>query len=483
MQIRQIRRWRHQATFALIAIVLASLPGTAHAATRGAFVVDCRYSHTLQVDPIVAPGVSPFGHLHDFFGNRSTDASSTQDSMADASSTCEDWDDTAAYWSPTGYLNGVQLTPVRQRIYYFGETGRSVQTIPAGLKMIAGNHDATSAAENPVVSWNCGGSTPSAGHPYDCTPYRGTGNQTIDGVVGYVDFPQCWDGVHLDSPDHVSHMAYETASGCPAGDPVYLPRLRLRVHFGIWDPCAGARPCGPADPDTNVALSLSSGPYYTLHADFWNTWRQPALDALVAECLNGHVACGEPDPFTPSAPAASAGTEEDVVHLSWLPPTDGGAISGYEIYRGSAPGTETEIASVDAGTTYDDTQVATGSTFYYTVAAENAYGSGQWSEEIAATPGADAAPGTPLLSASTAGGIGVKLKWTQPTSDGGSAITAYRVYRGRSPGSETLLSTTGNVTTYRDTSTRHGASYVYRISAVNGVGEGPLSNEASATAA
>jgi hypothetical protein len=39
-------------------------------------------------------------------------------------------------------------------------------------------------------------------------------------------------------------------------------------------------------------MTLSSGPYYTMHADFWNTWQQDALDALVDRCVRGREACG-----------------------------------------------------------------------------------------------------------------------------------------------------------------------------------------------
>jgi hypothetical protein len=39
-------------------------------------------------------------------------------------------------------------------------------------------------------------------------------------------------------------------------------------------------------------LRLSSGPYWTLHADFWNTWKQAALDRLIDRCLRRGVNCG-----------------------------------------------------------------------------------------------------------------------------------------------------------------------------------------------
>src|SRR5205807_1857669 len=41
--------------------------------------------------------------------------------------------------------------------------------------------------------------------------------------------------------------------------------------------------------------------------------------------------------------------------------------------------------------------------------------------------------------------------------------------------------TIGNVLTYTDTAVTNGVTYYYQVSAVNAAGEGPRSNEASAT--
>jgi hypothetical protein len=67
-----------------------------------------------------------------------------------------------------------------------------------------------------------------------------------------------------------------------------------RVSWAVQDPCLGTVPC-TADlaPDLNIKFHLSSGPYYTMHADLWNTWNQATLNDLVTNCLNAHISCGE----------------------------------------------------------------------------------------------------------------------------------------------------------------------------------------------
>ena len=78
---------------------------------------------------------------------------------------------------------------------------------------------------------------------------------------------------------------------------------------------------------------------------------------------------------------------------------------------------------------------------------------------------------------------GVDLSWSAPTSNGGSAITGYRIYRSTSSGTETLLTTVAaTARTYRDQSTVHNRRYYYVIRAVNAVGVSPASSEVTAIA-
>jgi fibronectin type 3 domain-containing protein len=91
----------------------------------------------------------------------------------------------------------------------------------------------------------------------------------------------------------------------------------------------------------------------------------------------------------PTAPLnlAAVAAKGKGISLSWSPPaSNGGApISGYVIYRGATPGSEVRLTSVGSVTSYKDTSVTRGATYYYEVAAVNSAGEGPRSSEASAT--------------------------------------------------------------------------------------------------
>jgi hypothetical protein len=85
------------------------------------------------------------------------------------------------------------------------------------------------------------------------------------------------------------------------------------------------------------------------------------------------------------------------------------------------------------------------------------------------------APGAPVLSG-IAGNKVSKLNWTVP-SNGGAAISKYKIYRATNPTQFTLLTSVGgSVTNFDDAAVVNDTTYYYRVSAVNPKGEGPSSN-------
>jgi parallel beta-helix repeat protein len=73
----------------------------------------------------------------------------------------------------------------------------------------------------------------------------------------------------------------------------------------------------------------------------------------------------------------------------------------------------------------------------------------------------------------------VNLTWSPPSSDGGFPVTMYKIYRRTVTGGEFHLADEPWFDYYNDTTVTNGQRHYYRVSAVNGVGEGPKSNEAA----
>src|SRR3989475_9719490 len=93
---------------------------------------------------------------------------------------------------------------------------------------------------------------------------------------------------------------------------------------------------------------------------------------------------------------------------------------------------------------------------------------------------AQTVPSAPQNLQAAGGNARVTLSWQAPASNGGSAITYYKIYKSTSSGTEVYLTTRGNVTSYTDVTVTNGITYFYKVSAVNSVGESVQSNEASA---
>ena len=170
--------------------------------------------------------------------------------------------------------------------------------------------------------------------------------------------------------------------------------------------------------------------------------------------------------------------------LTWsAPPNDGGSpITGYRLYRGT--NSNNRSSSVDVGNVlaYQDAGLTNGQRYYYVVAALNAIGESLPSNEASAKPATY--PGAPQNLQAIAGDTIVTLQWSGPTFDGGAPVTAYKIYRGTTAGATSLLATVGGANdSYQDGGLANGQTYYYRISALNRVGEGPLSVEVSVTPA
>jgi hypothetical protein len=269
---------------ALTSAELANAVFQPAATTIGAFREPCLFSHMAFDDPIVFPGQPGMSHLHTFLGNDQANASSTADSIAGTgNSTCTGGTlNRTAYWMPTliDVRNGQPLVPSDTNFYYklgyLGVDAGSVQPFPKGLRIIAGDSKTNTPVNSFIARFGChaaGGTQPSI-------PSCAVGDKLNAAVV----FPQCWDGVNLDSPDHKSHMAYATGRGCPSTHPVALPEITMNVLYKVTEANSG------------TFWKLSSDNYdgpggYSLHADWFGGW-DPAINlAFVKSCIRANMDC------------------------------------------------------------------------------------------------------------------------------------------------------------------------------------------------
>ena len=184
--------------------------------------------------------------------------------------------------------------------------------------------------------------------------------------------------------------------------------------------------------------------------------------------------------MSPVLPLAGA-----AVGLAWTAPTSSGSgpVTGYRIYVGPDGRTWATLATIGNTLSFTHTNVVNGSTLYYIVAAISAYGEGPWSNTVVAQRALPPTAPTSPAAAPANGKSGLTLTWNSPTSNGGSPVTGYRIFRGTAAGSGTfLVSVAPGTTTFTDAAVTRKVKYFYRITATNSVGESPPSAEVNATA-
>jgi Domain of unknown function (DUF1996) len=278
------------------------------------FVVRCLLSHESKDDPLLLPDRPGQSHLHSFFGNATTNASSTVASLLAQPTSCDDPADTAAYWlpSPVGarwkairayygsgdlpskllsvYPPGFSMiggTPPKKQSGMVGMPGMSEEVNVADRVGKAGLQDAaaklgtprTSAPEGSVdtppeqdsgqdsgqlATWSCGRSIDQDGWTL-AIPQCPESKPLVARII----FGQCAARQSIRPNQGLTEVVFAVAGACPAGHPLGVAQLRIRAEID-GEPTA-----------------FSSGPLNSLHADFLNAWDQQALGKLHSVCIGG----------------------------------------------------------------------------------------------------------------------------------------------------------------------------------------------------
>uniref|UniRef100_A0AAU2JYE1 DUF1996 domain-containing protein n=1 Tax=Streptomyces sp. NBC_00049 TaxID=2903617 RepID=A0AAU2JYE1_9ACTN len=272
-------------------------PSQSAAASKGSFSEQCGRNENGHFNPdnvIVAPGVSNGAHhMHDYVGNKSTDAFSSNNSLAAAGTTCGNGDQSTYYWpvlrlrdgkaekdvqAPGGGQDGnvgTILQPKQVTITFKGSPVSRVTAMPRFLRIITGDAKAfTNGTANANASWSCTGfENRQLKDKYPICP-KGSD------VVRTFTFQSCWDGRNTDSANHRTHVAFPDKAGrCQKGFKA-MPQLVQRITYGV---APGARVAVDSFPE-----QLHKP--VTDHGDFINVMSTGLMNKAV-DCINSGRNC------------------------------------------------------------------------------------------------------------------------------------------------------------------------------------------------
>jgi hypothetical protein len=281
----------------------------------GAFREVMTFAGMSNDDPLVYPGQPGKAHSHTFFGNL-VDANTTSANIRNSA-----WCTSAggklnctSVWVPTvvDTLDGTPVVPSGMNFYYKGsyefapEKGKEIVAVPVGLHMISG--DATNVNPSGAVNarYLCMG--PKGENPgWKTTITAAVADGTClpggDFMIA-VTFPSCWDGVNLDSPNHISHMSavQQMQSApftkfCPATHPKQIPSMSVNAHYSITAMGQVARWRLSSDMyDPKLPAGLSGHADYmmgwdpTPHPELWGENKSIA-EMWTTHCLNEQRDC------------------------------------------------------------------------------------------------------------------------------------------------------------------------------------------------
>ncbi|MEW2412965.1 DUF1996 domain-containing protein [Streptomyces sp. NPDC046866] len=266
-------------------------------ASTGSFAVNCGRNENGHFNPdnvIVAPGVSNGAHhMHDYVGNKTTDAFSTNNSLAASGTTCTNGDQSTYYWpvlrlrdgraerdakAPGGGQDanvGTILKPKQVTIEFKGNPTSKVTAMPRFLRIITGDAKSfTNGPGNANASWSCTGfENRQLKDKYPVCP-KGSD------VVRTFTFQSCWDGRNTDSANHRTHVDFAKKDGsCKPGFKA-IPQLVQRIVYSV-------------PPGSRFAVDSFPEQLHkpvTDHGDFINVMSNGLMSNAV-RCINDGRAC------------------------------------------------------------------------------------------------------------------------------------------------------------------------------------------------
>ncbi len=294
----------------------------------------------VRTDPIISRN-GPSDHLHTFFGPLKVDPSTTYEDLRNTSQNSGNVEENhSLYWYPTIYRYDAGRKKYfiaeifHHSSYYVWNTG-GTEALPNGFKVIVHGRGITKngvSAETACTTTladdgskttitKCGkakaecvdpGAVPSTETDVFSTGGNCKLNPNSKGLNDFfpmtscaelelsIEFPDCWDGVNLDSTDHTQHVSYEdpTTEKCPTSHPKRIPKVFVFTRILNY-------------PGGYHVFSDGTGNF---HADYFSGWKESELKYVLDNCENYSFA-PSPDAFCDKQGGGRAGvptvTNED----------------------------------------------------------------------------------------------------------------------------------------------------------------------------
>ena len=291
------------------------VPGT-YSENEGAFRFTCGGNLPVGFDDyVVYPGQPGASHLHQPWGSHEFDAFTTAKTLAaEPQTNCNDTPyslNRSGYWQPALiHDSGEAVQPDLISVYYKRVRSVSPQCkpgsdrymgecvgLPNDIRFIFGWDMNNPTAPVQGASWYCTGG--SGKHFDNLDDVFASGCGAGDTLVANTIAPQCWDGEHIDSPDHRSHMAWTSYgdwgySKCPSTHPYVIPQQENKA---MWTVTADM-----IDAAGRSRIRLSSDdmvagfkPGQTLHADYAEKWDARAKAMWTEHCIEKGLSCSGGD--------------------------------------------------------------------------------------------------------------------------------------------------------------------------------------------